>query len=131
MLKTKALTFEDHSYVVKSIGFFKANRLLFKCIGPLTPILTGLDKNSKESLVSQIMPLLEVELVESILKGLLEGTQIDGEKMDLDELDYELAIELITIAININYSSLGKLLAKLKGMIPEAKLKELEAQLSQ
>ena len=131
MLKTKEVLFEEKNYTVKSIGFFKANRLLFKCIGPLTPILQGLDKTSKESLIAQIMPLLDVELFESIVKGLLEGTKVEGEKMDLDTLDYELAIELLTTAIKINYSSLGKLLAKMKSLIPAAKLKELEEQLSQ
>lgn len=131
-MKTKNIQFEEHNYTLKSMGFFKANRLLFKCIGPVTPLLKGMDKDNKdkESLVSQILPLLKVELVEEIIKGILENTQRDGEPMDLEELDYGLAVDLVKEAITLNYSSLGKLLAKLKGMIPADKLEELE-QLSQ
>lgn len=130
MTKTKDITFEEKKYTIKSMGFFKSNRLLFKCIGPLTPILTGLDRTSQESLVSQIMPLLDIDLFESIINGLLKGTVVEGKEMDLDDLDYELAGELIQEAIKINYSSLGKLKAKFLSMIPEEKLKELEAKLS-
>ncbi len=125
-MKEAIVKHEDVTYKLKSLGFFKANRLLFKLIGPLTPILTGIDRSSEDSLLSQIVPLIDPDLFEDIVKTLLEGTLKDGEKMDLEELDYELAVELIQEAIKLNYSSLGKLLAKLKSMIPASVLAKIE-----
>ena len=130
-MKETTLKYEDVTYKIKSLGFFKANRLLFSLVGPLTPILTNLDKDSEDSLISQVLPLIDPDLFDSTIKTLLKGALKDGEEMDLEELDYELAIEMVKKAITLNYSSLGKLLAKLNAMVPESVLQRLEQQYSQ
>ena len=130
-MKTEEITFENKTYTLKALGFFSANRLL---MDTLSPILTALmavkgekeNVNDKTSLVPVLLTKLDADTQEKITRKLLEGVEEDGEKLDLECLDYELAIELLKGAVALNYSSLGKMLKRLQDKIPSEILQKYQ-----
>ena len=117
-MKTADVTHEDKFYTVKAMNFFTANRLLLKTIMTIVPVLTGAATKMKKGastteLLAEVMEVLNADILEKVTKELLFDVRVDNKELDLEELDYELALELLVAAVMLNYSSLGKKLAKL------------------
>ena len=132
-MKTKMIKMEDRTVELKSMGFFRANRLLMGMLFPLfetvVPLVADMDeeKSSMDDIMAGVIDALDSDVLENIIIGLLNdrifvnGSPIEIEDLELGE-GYELAFE----AISLNYSSLGKLFGKLKKMLPKEMLEKLE-----
>ena len=125
-MKNKYVKVEDKEFEIRSFGFFKANRIL---IGTLLPVikdastaisqLEGDGDIDMSGIISSIMSTLEEDKVIEIMTRLLENIYLKDVKIDADELEMDEGYELLQGVIELNYSSLGKLLGKLTEMLPQ------------
>jgi hypothetical protein len=137
-MKQKEVSYNGEKYIIHAMGFFKSNRILLDKILPLTPIIfkaaqensqtENKDSDSKERLtdiLSQVITSINSDLFESITKEILHDVRKEnGDAVVLDGIDdYELYVELMKAAFSLNYSSLGKFLARLKKLTPKETLK--------
>ena len=141
-MKHTTVKYEESIYKIKSMGFFTANRLLMNNVISLFPALLNASEEkkkrdetgetSKESLtelLSSVLEQLDADRFEAIVKTSLKGITKDGEAFDLDTIeDYGLLIDLLIASFKLNYSSLGKVLARLKTKLPQHLLSKLEEQ---
>ena len=124
-MKTATVTVDEKVYKIEAMGFLTANRLLMSTIVPIIPALASakedIEDQEAEVMFIKVMSLLDADLVEDVTIQLLHKVTVDGETFDINEMDYELAIELLQKAVMINYKSLGKLMARLKKMADKKK----------
>lgn len=125
-MKSKTITFEEVEYEIRSFGFFKANRILLGTLLPLFKNISGSLSSMKEGeqdlkeMFSLILQELNPEAVEDVMKKMLSNIYVEDKKFNPDNIeDFELGIDLIQASVELNYSSLGKIIGKLTDMLPE------------
>ena len=125
-MKSKTITFEEVEYEIRSFGFFKANRILLGTLLPLFKNISGSLSSMKEGeqdlkeMFASILQELNPEAVEDVMKKMLANIYVDDKKFDPNDIeDFGLGIDLIQGSIELNYSSLGKIIGKLTDMLPE------------
>jgi hypothetical protein len=126
-LKTKQVLIEEVSYDIKSWGFFRANAILIDNLVPLLPVIIdavdGLDSGAEGKtdhkdigrLVMGIAKKLQEGEFEKLVKILTSNVTVDGRGLTEDDMEYEMLIELIKEVLKHNFSSLGKMFARMKG----------------